>query len=73
MNTHSEIIESVTNDLGGVRLMNSANCSQAVWTAKEIEDPEIKALVERIINSCACGSVYDWAIGKFIIKVGSPS
>lgn len=73
MNTHSEIIESVTNDLGGVRLMNSANCSMAVWTAREIEDPQLKAKVERIINSCACGSVYDWSIGKFIIKVSSAS
>lgn len=66
MNTHTEIINSIISDLGGIRLMSSANCSEAVWTALQIEDPQTKAKVDRIINSCACGSVYDWAIGKFV-------
>jgi len=62
----TEIISSIISDLGDVRLMSAANCSEAIWTALEIEDSQMKAKVERIINSCACGSVYDWAIGKFI-------
>lgn len=67
MTTHKEVIDAVVADLGGVRLMDSSNCSEAVWTALQIEDAQLKALVERIINSCAAGSIYDWAIGKYIV------
>lgn len=50
-------------------LMNFENCSEAIWSLRDIDEEYkyIREYIEEIINACATGRVFDLKANKYIV------
>ena len=54
-----KLAREVSVEIGGALVVDSENCSLAVWAVLEEECEELKAKWEGIIQGCACGKKFD--------------
>ena len=60
------LIAQIIEDLGGVRLVDSGNCSEMVWAINDCESKELAAKYSAICQKCASGGCYDLVSGRQI-------
>lgn len=65
--TSLQIRDQIVADIDST-YMNYKNCSEAVWTLKDMEeqDEQVKKYFEEIVNACATGKVFDLLADKYI-------
>ncbi|MEL6930840.1 MAG: hypothetical protein AAFO95_19735 [Cyanobacteria bacterium J06600_6] len=63
-NLRDQIIADINSTL-----MNFENCSEAIWSLRDIDEEYqgVREYIEEIINACATGRVFDLKANKYIV------